>query len=348
MQRVLALIDHTWFIWLTQQLECLLSPRARLIPECFLLTLPIESGPATLAYQLLDDKLIYTQRTGVQSGVSWVEQAPLDGHVQVSILPQALLGSALMEISWGWVASGAQDYLVTNSGGRSANFALNLLPKTFKRDANSSRLGALAGLKGALFGKSLNQGDISRLAWLDPLVWRQSLHWMSYCVFAMALGFGSDLIYLGFDNWRWAHQMQLLATQSLSPASIAILNQAQANGDASNASDRVLNVFIKQVTQEQRRQSIEVDTDFAPMAAKLQQLKAVYSAQGLQKIEYDGYAMDFEFKPGSISVDHQALVKRARNLGMAVNILALIATGLNLTQAWGNVLRANTHPIKAC
>jgi hypothetical protein len=61
-----------------------------------------------------------------------------------------------------------------------------------------------------------------------------------------------------------------------------------------------------------------VDADFAAMAAKLQQLKAVYGPEVLQKLEYDCYSITFEFKPGMAKIDAREVLKRARSLGMAL------------------------------
>jgi len=116
------------------------------------------------------------------------------------------------------------------------------------------------------------------------------------------------------SDWRWGKQMELLAVQSLSPASVAALNQAKD----SNSAAAVLNTFTKQVTLDQRRRGVVVDADFAAMAAKLQQLKAAYGPEVLQKIEYDGYAIIFELKSGVAAINPKEVLKRARSMGMAI------------------------------
>ena len=321
LQRVLALIDRAWFAWLSKQLECLLSPRVRLIPDCLLLPMPSDSEPAIVIYQKLENNIIYTQRSGLQLGASWVEQSLTETNNLANTLPQALSATTVIEISWEWLAKSARDYLILNSSSRAVNFTLNLLPKTFKRNPKSSGFGSLAILRSAFSDRASTQREYSsRLSWLDPSLWRQPFNWMRYCVLTGLIGFGLHLGYLTFDNWRWTNQMQLLAAQSLSPAAVATLNQTQSDGSSRAA--QVLSVFTKQVTQDQRRQGVVVDADFAPMAAKLQQLKSVYGAEVLQKIEYDGYAINFEFKRGSIAVDQQAVVNRARGLGIAVKYVS--------------------------
>ena len=57
------------------------------------------------------------------------------------------------------------------------------------------------------------------------------------------------------------------------------------------------------------------------MAAKLQQLKAAYGPEVLQKIEYDGYAIVFELKPSVAAISPKEVLKRARSMGMAITAL---------------------------
>ena len=318
LQRTLALIDRAWLSWLNQQLERLLTPRVRLIPECLLLSESVEGEPSVLIYQRFEDSIIFTQRTGLQLGVSWVEHVAVGINTSDIVLPQALLGSALKEIAWDWVVPAAQEYLQTNRNSRAPNFALNLLPKHFKRAAKSFGKGGLASVTGMFSGKGLRSSiNATGLAWTDPLVWRQLFHWLRYFGISLVLVYGVYVSWVMVSEWRWGRQMELLAVQSLSPASVAALNQAKV----ANNSNAILSAFTKQVTLEQRRLGVVVDADFAAMTAKLQQLKAVYGPEVLQKIDYDGYAIVFEFKPGIAMTEPKEVLKRARSLGMAISSL---------------------------
>ena len=322
LQRTLALMDRAWLSWLNKQLERLLAPRVRLIPECLLLSLPSETSPADVCFARIEENIIFTQRTGEQLGVSWIEHPVADTHEHEYPLPQTLTGATLKAISWDWLATAGQAYLQANSSSRSANYALNLLPANFRRDAKSFGGGANRGLSNftRLFSsKGLKNSDnAAGLTWTDPLVWRQPAHWLRYCVITVVLGFGVHLSWMVFDDWRWSKRMELLAVQNLNPATIAALNQSQANDGAS----AVLNAFSKQVTIEQRRHGMPVDADFGAMVAKLQQLKVAFGAEVLQNIDYDGYAITFEFKSGALTVAPSEVLKRARSLGMAVQPLA--------------------------
>lgn len=315
LQRTLALIDRSWLAWLTKQLEGLLSHRVRLIPDCLILA---QSGDSSLAYFREDGNLIFTQRTGEQLGVAWVELETSRGIV----LPQTLGDGVAVEFSWDWLAQSAHHFLQVNSSSRSANFALNLLPKTFKREGKKSGLASLSSLTRILARNRAENGSIvSGLLWTDPLVWRQAARWTSYWIATVVIGFILHLSWLTFDNWRWGNQMELLAAQSLTPASVAALAQAKSSYSLSGSSKGVLGAFIKQATEDQRRLGVVTDADFAPMAAKLQQLKSAFGAEVLQKIDYDGYGIEFEFKLGSVSQSPQEVARKARALGMAVKSL---------------------------
>ena len=318
LQRTLALIDRAWLSWLNQQLERLLAPRVRLIPECLLLSVVEEGRASELAYQRFEDSIIFTRRTSLQLGVSWVEHDAVGVDASDIVLPKSLVGSALKEIAWDWVVPAAQEYLQINRNSRAPNFALNLLPKHFKRVTKSFGKGGLASVTGIFLGRGLRSSiNASGLVWTDPLVWRQAFHWLRYFGISLVLGYGVYVSWMIVSEWRWGKQMELLAVQSLNPASVAALNQAKVT----NGSNAILSAFTKQVTLEQRRRGVVVDADFAAMAAKLQQLKAAYGPEVLQKIEYDGYAIVFEFKPGVAMTEPKEVFKRARSLGIAISSL---------------------------
>jgi hypothetical protein len=337
LQRVIALVDRAWFTWLTKQLEGLISQRVRLIPECLLLAIP-ESDNAnselpSIAYQRSEESLIFTRRTGAQLGVAWVERA-LDHTDEKIILPKALQDQAFAEFSWEWLAIGAKQFLKDNASSKSANYSLNLLPKTFRREAGKglSNLSSYLKRKRVDTNPSVSAGS----SWTNPAIWRQPAQWAKFLAASIVVGYVLHLTWLVVDNWRWGNQMEVLAAQSLTPSSITKLNQdkeqgkAQANeqtraigvtGSVTNAGNPVINAFTKQVTQDQRRQGLVSDADFAPMAAKLQQLKKAFGPEVLQKLDYDGYGIDFEFKSGSIKQTGAEVTQKARALGLMVKVL---------------------------
>jgi hypothetical protein len=113
--------------------------------------------------------------------------------------------------------------------------------------------------------------------------------------------------------------MELLAMQSLSPASMAKLSSG-AN------QQEVLPVFLDQALSTQRSQGAVTDADFASLAAKLQQLSNALQVQSLQQIQYSANAVEFEFKAGVPNYSSNEAVLRviatARNSGLLVTHLS--------------------------
>ena len=328
LQRVIALMDRAWLTWLTKQLEGLLSPRVRLIPECLLLndseSEVVNSVAPDVAYQRIDDSVLFTRRTGAQLGVAWVEKG-LGAADERMILPKALQDQTLLAFSWDWVVPSAQQFLKDSAVAKSANYALNLLPKTFRHESGKG----ISNLSQYLKRKRLNTTPSigAGASWTDAAVWRQPLQWGKFLLVSVVFGYGLHLTWLVVDNWRWGNQMEVLAAQFLSPASIAKLNQEKAIGsnaykENASAGNPVITAFIQQVTQDQRRQGSVSDADFAPMAAKLQQLKTAFGPEVLQKLDYDGYGINFEFKPGALKLSNEqasnAVIQKARTLGLMV------------------------------
>jgi hypothetical protein len=324
--RVIALIDRAWFAWLTKQLEGLISQRIRLIPECLLLAIPdsenADSDAPSIAYQRVEQAMILTRRTGLQQGVAWVERL-IDHDSDNITLPKVLQDSQALEFSWSWLVPSAKQFLKDNASSKSANYSLNLLPKTFRREAGKG----LSNLSNYLKRKHVDgsQSVSASATWIDSTIWRQPIQWSKYLIAIIVAGYLLHLGWLVVDNWRWGNQIEVLAAQSLTPSSIAMLNQDKtqdkAMGISGSSGNAVITAFTKQVTQDQRRQGLVSDADFAPMAAKLQQLKAAFGPEVLQKLDYDGYAIDFEFKPGSVNQNSAAVMQKARSLGLMVKAL---------------------------
>jgi len=318
LQRTVALIDKAWLTWLSNQLEQLLTPHVRLIPECLLLSVAPEGESGILAYQVFEDTIIFTRCSGLQLGQAWIERLSPGTNVDNIALPQRVATFTLKQITWEWLLPAAQAYLLVNQHSRAPNFALNLLPQGFRRNTKSLSKSGWASVKGIFTSQASSASmNSANLAWSDPLVWRQPRNWFCYLMFSLVSVYGAYLSWMALDDWRWGRQLELLAVQSLSPGSVATLNQAKANSSTAS----VLHVFIKQVTLDQRRRGVPVDADFLSMAAKLQQLKVAFGPEVLQKLEYDGYAIVFEFKPSAGPISSSEVLARARSLGIAVQFL---------------------------
>lgn len=332
--RTLALIDRAWLTWLTKQLEGLLCPRVRLIPDCLVLelaatdltaTAPTSIAPST-CFMRDEGNLIVTKRTGEQLGVAWVERESIE---QGNALPSILGKDQALEIAWDWLAPSAQAFIKTNLSSKSANFALNLLPRNFRKQLGKSAiksslfgLSELLGVSGVvgrsgLFGRQQSGADATGMSWADPALWHRPQQWLVFATASVVMGFVLHSSWLVVDNWRWVKRMELIAAQSLTPASVAALNKSNSELSA----DAVLGAFVKQVTEDQRRQGAVTDADFSSMAAKLQQLKASFGAEVLQAIDYDGYGMNFELKSGAVQQTPEQVIRQARTLGLMVKSL---------------------------
>lgn len=316
--RTVALIERHWFTWLTKQLEGLISQRVRLIPACLLLELHSEvleniadnaTNIPSVAYQYNDQNIIFTHRTGKQLGISWVEKLLADGD-PVAQLPGALKGVRSAEFSWDWVVVAAHQYVQDSKNIKSANFALNLLPKSFKKLSDKTRLANIATF---LKRNRANNAPAGGVGWADLVLWRQPIQWFKYLLGGIVFGYVLHLMWLTVDNWRWENQMATLAAQSLTPASIAKLKLDQSSS--------VLGAFIRQSTEDQRRQGLVTDADFVPMAVKLHQLNLFFGPEVLQKLEYDGYSIDFELKPGVVDKTNTQILQKARTLGLMLEVL---------------------------
>lgn len=317
-QRTVALIDRQWFAWLVKQLERLLSQRVRLIPDCFLLDWHASHSESdskdgidkpSVAYQLNGDSALFTCRTGIQTGVAWAE-TPIPQLMTQTQLPHGLAGAAVIEWTWERVMEGVHLFLQENQSAKSANFALNLLPKDFKR---VQRKQGIAGLTQLFRPKREAPVGNKSSSWSDRAVWQQPMQWAQYVAIAAVLGYGLHLSWLLVDHWRWGKQLEVLSAQSLKPTSIAKLRQAQSTA--------VLEAFVQQATQDQRRLGLVADADFVPMVVKLEQLKSAFGPEVLQEIDYNGYAIDFRFKPGSVQQSSAQVISKARSLGLMVKSL---------------------------
>lgn len=327
MERTLAAIDRAWFTWITAQLEQLLTHRVRLIPDCMLLALPGDvlggdlvsvSAPALMSVRE-GDAIVYCRRTGMQTGIAWAEYREPNAEQQGNAnqdpasssfteLPSCLGSIEVVAFSWAWAVPSALAFLEANASSRTPNFALNLLPAGFK-----SRAGV--GMSTSL---SADRASSAALAWVDPITWRPALRWLGLGIAAISVGLIAQLAWLGASNWRWSQQMELLAMQSLTPATIDKLN-------SDTNSHGALFVFVNQTIETQRSEGAVTEADFGSFAAKLQKLSKALNAQSLQQMNYNANAMEFEFKAGTVDYSNKddalRVITTARNLGLNVKHL---------------------------
>jgi type II secretion system protein L len=308
LERTLAAIDRTWLTWLTKQLGGLLSHRVRLIPDCLILPLPDAPRADTPAVMSVreGDAVVYCQRTGLQQGVAWAQH---ELHASKDAQSSSSEVAGAVPFAWDWAVVSAQRFLAENANSKAPNYALNLLPAPLKRSA-------------ATHSRADANAIASAQAWTDRLTWQPGLRWIAIGVAAIAVGFSTHLAWLGIANWRWAQQMELLATQALSPVNVAHLNSKQGSAALDTG---ILPVLLEQVRQTQHAQGLALDSDFASMAARIHQLISALGVPSVQQLQYSPQRVEFEFKAGAKDYSgedgvHQVM-STARHLGFMVKHL---------------------------
>jgi len=307
-ERTLAVMNRSWFRWLAKELDSLLSPRFRMIPDCLILPLQNatsnqpESLSSCLAFQRNDASIIYTWHQTEQIGAAWAEDS------QAILLPSQLEGIEPIEWSWDWMASRAFAFSRNKD---IANASLNLLlaDNLARKSSNKSTLRWFAHSE-----NELQHRNSSSISWLDHDLWVKPIRWAQYAMGSMILGVGIYTSWLAIDNWRWARNMEISAAQFLIPETINLIAQ-------NKNTESITQAFTKQSTSEARIKGLPTDADFNAMTGKLQQLKTALDKGSIQKMEYYGNHIDFEFKPGGEQLTPSQVIQKAQSLGLMVNDL---------------------------
>jgi hypothetical protein len=108
--------------------------------------------------------------------------------------------------------------------------------------------------------------------------------------------------------------MEISAAQFLTPETINLIAQNKNTESTTQA-------FTKQSTSEARMKGLPTDADFIAMTGKLQQLKTALDKGSIQKMEYYGNHIDFEFKPGGEQTAPSLVIQKAQSLGLMVTDL---------------------------
>jgi hypothetical protein len=307
-QRTVAIMNRQWLHWVSNQLKGILTPRIRLIPDCMILPLESESSnvngitSSCLAYKQNDQTIIYTWHKSTQLGISWVE------HSDTKQLPSALQRIKPTEWSWEWMVTNAFNFSRRTDVGV-AGINLLLAMPTPKRSIKKISFEWFKNPVPSLMGSSARN-----TSWTDGSTWALPARWAIYAMGSIFLGLSIYTSWLALDSWRWKRNMDLSAAQFLAPDTVALLTQSKGNTSVSE-------VFIKQATQEARNKGLPTDSDFIAMTGKLQQLKTVLGKESINSMEYNGYSIDFEFKPGGEPLSARQVVGKAESLGLVVTDL---------------------------
>ena len=304
-QRTVAIMNRQWLHWVSNQLKDILTPRIRLIPDCMILPLESESSntdgvsSSCLAYKQIAKAIIYTWHKSTQLGISWVE------HSDTKQLPSALQRIKPTEWSWEWMVSNAFNFSRRTDAGV-AGINLLLAMPTPKRSIQKISFEWFKNPAPSLIGHSG-----TNTSWMDQDTWALPARWAIYAMSSILLGLGIYTSWLAIDNWRWKRNIDLSAAQFLAPETIALLSQSKGNTSVSE-------VFVKQATQEARNKGLSTDADFIAMTGKLQQLKTALGKESINSMEYNGYSIDFEFKPGGDPLNTRQVISKAESLGLMV------------------------------
>ena len=304
-QRTVAIMNRQWLHWVSNQLKDILTPRIRLIPDCMILPLESESSntngvsSSCLAYKQIAKAIIYSWHKSTQLGISWVE------HSDTKQLPSALQRIKPTEWSWEWMVSNAFNFSRRTDAGV-AGINLLLAMPTPKRSIQKISFEWFKNPVPSLIGHSG-----TNTSWMDQNTWALPARWAIYAMSSILLGLGIYTSWLAIDNWRWKRNIDLSAAQFLAPETIALLSQSKGNTSVSE-------VFVKQATQEARNKGLATDADFIAMTGKLQQLKTALGKESISSMEYNGYSIDFEFKPGGEPLSTRQVISKAESLGLMV------------------------------
>jgi Type II secretion system (T2SS), protein L len=304
-QRTVAIMNRQWLHWVSNQLKGILTPRIRLIPDCMILPLESESSnvngitSSCLAYKQNDQIIIYTWHKSTQLGISWVE------HSNIKQLPSVLQKIQPTEWSWDWMISNAFNFSRRTDVGV-AGINLLLAMPTPKRSIKKISFEWFKNPVPSLMGSSGRN-----TSWTDQNTWALPARWAIYAMGSIFLGLSIYTSWLAIDSWRWKRNMDLSAAQFLAPDTVALLTQSKGNTSVSE-------VFVKQATQEARNKGLPTDADFIAMTGKLQQLKTALGKESINSMEYNGYSIDFEFKPGGEPLSARQVISKAESLGLMV------------------------------
>ena len=306
--RTIAIMNRQWLHCVSNQLKDILTPRIRLIPDCMILPLESESSntnekiSSCLAYKKNEQAIIYTWHKSTQLGISWVE------HSNTNKLPSALQKIKPSEWSWEWMVTNAFNFSRRNDVGVAGINLLLAIPAP-KRSIQKI---SFEWFKNPV--PSLISHSGTNTSWMDQNTWALPARWAIYAMSSILLGLGIYTSWLAIDNWRWKRNIDLSAAQFLAPETISLLTQSKDKNS-------ITEVFVKQATQEARNKGLATDADFIAMTGKLQQLKTALGKESISSMEYNGYSIDFEFKPGGEPLSTRQVISKAESLGLMVTDL---------------------------
>ena len=293
LDRTVAVIDKQWLNWISSKVREINSHHVRLLPDCYLLS-PIQSAhltessltqtPPNIAYEVINDQVIWTVRLAEQTGASWIDQIndakqmnPLTDHDGLlAMLPTQLKEKAIAPFDWSsdWAINSVLHLAHLSDDG------INLLPDSYQVTNPTKSASQIQDQVLKYFSQWFTQWSWSSNK--SMLVFAP----MSFIAGYIAYGAVILLMNLGFN-----YQMNTLVSGYLNESSKTSVESS--DWDFQQISK--INHFLDQHL-EQRRQAGELShADFLMMSADLKQLIKIYGDESIKKIDYKGRFIEFEF-----------------------------------------------------
>jgi len=320
LDRIVAVIDQQWLNWISSKVHELNAHRVRLLPDCYLLS-PIQSGqltesrltqaPPNIAYEVINDQVIWTVRLGEQTGASWIDQINdanqmnlLTDHDQLlAMLPGQLRDKSIAPFDWSsdWAINTALQlaHLPDHDG-------INLLPDSYQA-ANPA--------------KSVNQiqVQVSKLLtqWFTQWSWSSNKSMLIFAPLSFIAGYMVYAVAIVLMNLGFNYQMNALVGGYLHESSRASIQ----SGDWDFQQISKINHFLGQYHEQKRLAGELSQADFQIMSANLRKLSKIYGDGGIKKIVYKRSSIEFEFTNEfleSKKISSEKVVSDAATLDMLV------------------------------
>lgn len=277
--RTIAITSDSWMNWLEDQLALLPVRVLTLIPDCFVLDEPDDSGnPREFLVTSGAERYVIACRQGEDWGAGWVEAS--DTHAELAQLyPEA----TSREFDWSWLIPRTQTWMARK-------LPINLIQKrpTKKKDSRNP-------------DKPIARWS-AKMEWMH---WRRPLQLAGIAFAIYVAGSAINLGLIAISNWRWQSTIADVARQQL--------------GTSDKNSANAIRALIQQTTRTIHAQGNTIPSDFVPMVAKLQVLLDDYPAGLLQRVDYQSSnGVTFTLRSGISTPDAATLLQRARDLQMAL------------------------------
>jgi hypothetical protein len=294
LDRAVAVIDKQWLNWISSKVREINAHHVRLLPDCYLLS-PIQAGqsaeravaqaPPNIAYEVINDQLIWTVRLTEQTGASWVDQLSDANQVNhlsdhdglLAMLPTKLIDKAIAPFDWSsdWAINS-----VLHLAHLSDDDGINLLPDSYQ---------VINPTKSA---SQIQDQVLKYLShWFTQWSWSSNKSMLVFAPMSFIAGYivyGAVILLM---NLGFNYQMNTLVSGYLKESSKTSVQSS--DWDFQQISK--INHFLDQHLEQRRRAGELSHADFLMMSTDLKQLIKIYGDGSIKKIDYKGRFIEFEF-----------------------------------------------------